>query len=225
MNVKPWKPPTRREYKPKPTDAGQRIEYVRITPAHWEGRTWNPQGQLLTQGTWVDETVEIRTGTVWSVAMVGTEFWVQPDDDTMHPVLVKKATKTAWQARHGEFYEITGQGEAARARIRLAERVRKTGIFPVVDFVSNSSRWGQKRAFVKWHSDEWCEKTKGKELFDLKDFPGDRNEVYGYYGPSKFHEPWSVHDVVRILVGRDQIPSDLCSSCVANFEADDARAA
>ena len=94
----PWTPPRpAKEYKPKPMDPGQRVQWVRVVKGHWEGRTYAGATDTTVArfegGTWAGEVRQTRTGVLWSVAGTASAWWVQPDDDPMHPVYVKRAGK------------------------------------------------------------------------------------------------------------------------------------
>src|SRR3984957_4489314 len=131
---KPWKPPRPvKEHKPRPMDAGQRAEWVKVTGAHWEnpGHQADDGTYVRPTGAWVEETRETRAGVIWSVADSPTAWWVQPDDDPAHPVYVKRAGKRHRDRVYGEgpLYEVPGAAEAARASVLRGEIVRKRGIF------------------------------------------------------------------------------------------------
>jgi hypothetical protein len=226
---KPWKPPRpARQYPPKPMDPGQHVEWATITEGHRE----NP-GYLASDGTyvppsgaWAEETRQTRTGVIWSVAGTASAWWVQPDDDPVRPVCVKRAGKS-WRERaygEGTLYEVPGAAEAARANALRAEALRKRGIFPVIDSQSagyGSTSWGTNHIYVKWHSDPKCPRAAGKERYD----PGNRPQgiVYGYQpdgrGVRVLGQPrWKALDVADVLVSGEQAPSCLCPDCIANLD-------
>jgi hypothetical protein len=208
-------------------DAGQRTEWVKVTPA----RSENP-GHLADDGTyvppsgaWVEETRETRAGVIWSVADSPTAWWVQPDDDPVHPVYVKRAGKSYRDRAYGEgtLYEVPGAAEAARANVLRGEIVRKRGIFPVIDAVFNEygnydarpyHRADGKRISVAWHSDEACPRAHGKQRYD----PASPGIAYGYR--SHRDAPWSPLEVAEILAGPVQAPSCLCPDCIVGLDAD-----
>jgi len=212
------KAPARREYNPKPMDPGQRIQWVKITQAHWEGRVFGGGGwsaTLISPGTWVEEVREVRTGIVWSVAATPSQWWVQPDDSPSRPVLVQRqGKKFAHGLKEGDLYEIPGAGEAARNAVLRGEHVRKVGIYAVVEHVFTERSWGvargDKRTYVKWHCAEDCQHAKGKERFNR----AEHGFAYGYGCGQYSDSPWTPLDVAIALTRGGQIPSELCESCI-----------
>lgn len=204
---RPWKPPRPADaYAPKPADPGQRVEWVQATEGHWRddcdpdapGTSVRADGQHTT-----------RTGLIWSVATAPSEFWVQPDDDPTHPVLVKRAGKRDRGHNEGELYEIPGAAEAAAARIRRAEIIRKRGIFPVIDRVETWSYRDSRTAekVIVWHSDPGCPRAAGKAAGD-----GDGRDA----GHASSWTPMRVADVVLAGQGADR---SLCPDCIVNLDA------
>ena len=227
----PWTPPRpAKEYKPKPMDPGQRVQWVRVVKGHWEGRTYVEATDTTVArfegGTWAGEVRQTRTGVLWSVADTASAWWVQPDDDPMHPVYVKRAGKRE-HSEYGEgtLYEVPGVAEAARASAMRAETIRARGILPVIDSQSASyggyGAAGTNRIYLAWHSDPHCPRAAGKDRYD----PGNRPPgiVYGYQPQGRAARPlaqprWTVWDVADTLVSGEQPPSCLCPDCIVNLD-------
>jgi hypothetical protein len=218
---KPWKAPRPvREYKPKPMDAGQPVQWVKVTPAHWEGRNWDDPA--TSPGQWIEEVRETRTGVIWSVADVESAWWVQPDDNPARPVYVKRAGKSDWPRKAGDLYENPGVAEAARANLLRGEVVRQRGIFPVIDS-QNSLRWGTTYVHVVWHSDPDCPRAAGKEPYDPANHP--KGDVTGYQpfgrGMRKLgQQRWTPEDIADVLISGEQAPGDLCPTCITGIDVD-----
>lgn len=217
-----------RTYTLKPLDPGQPIEWVRHTDAHWEGRVWGPHSQLIEPGTWVEAVSETRTGVIWSVGPVAaSERWVQPDDDPMHPVLVKRQGKK-WSSsgiKQGAWYEVIGAAEAARLNVLRAEYVRRNGIYPTVR-ATYSARYGGTTTYVHWHADTDCATARAEGLYvhsEHKDNP--KEAVYGWSGPRDYRFPWTPTDVAIALTSGGQVPTDLCATCIVNAPEEAVRAA
>jgi hypothetical protein len=217
---RPWKPPRpAAEHTPALDGAGQRIEWVTVTEAHWDGRHYDlATGTLIREGTWVPETRDTRTGTIWSVADTPSAWWVQPDDDPAHPVYVKRAGKRDRGHGEGALYEIPGAGEAARANVLRGELIRKRGIFPVTDTVINEHTAGyygngsSKRVHVMWHSDPACPRAQGKERYD----PASPAIAYGFR--SHHDTAWTPLDAAQALASGQQPPSCLCPHCITGLD-------
>ena len=227
----PWaRPRPVTEYKPKPMDPGQRVQWVRVIKGHWEGRTYieatDTTPPRFEGGTWMEETRETRTGVIWSVADTASAWWVQPDDDPAHPVYVKRAGKRE-HYEHGErsLYEVPGAAEAARANVLRAEAIRTRGIFPVID--SQSACYGTRYSpgtsyiFLIWHSDPHCPRAVGKDGYDPGDHPS--GIVYGYRPEGRAVRSlgqacWTAWDVADALVSPEQAPSCLCPDCIVNLD-------
>lgn len=225
---KPWRPPRPvTEYTPKPMDAGQRTEWVKVTEGHREhpGHLTDDGTYVGPSGAWIEESRQTRTGVIWSVADTASAWWVLPDDDPARPVYVKRAGKS-WRDRtygEGALYEMPGAAEAARTSALRAEIIRARGIFPVIDSQSSGygrTTWGTSHLYLKWHSDPKCPRAAGKDRYD----PGNRPEgiVYGYqpegHGIRSLGQPrWTVTDVADVLVSGEQAPSCLCPDCITNL--------
>jgi hypothetical protein len=228
---KPWKAPRpARDYSPKPMDAGQRAEWVKVTEGHWENPGHMADGTYVPpSGAWVDDIREARTGVIWSVADTASAWWMQPDDDPTRPVYVKRAGKS-WRDRsygEGTLYEVPGIAEAARVNANRAETIRTRGVFPVIDSQSVSyggyRSAGTSRIFVVWHSDPQCPRAAGKDRYD----PGDRPQgiVHGYQPEGRairsLGQPrWTVLDIADALISGEQAPSCLCPDCIVNLGTD-----
>jgi hypothetical protein len=229
-----WKPWTRprpvTEYKPKPMDPGQRVQWVRVINGHWEGRTYveatDTAPPRFEGGTWVEETRETRTGVIWSVADTASAWWVQPDDDPAHPVYVRRAGKRErYDHDEGALYEAPGVAEAARANLLRAEAIRKQGIFPVIDSHSASygTRYspGTRHTFLVWHCDPQCPRAAGKDRYNPDDGP--QGTVYGYRPEGRAVRSlgqacWTALDVAETLISPEQAPSCLCPDCIVNLD-------
>jgi hypothetical protein len=226
----PWTPPRpAKESRPKPMDPGQRVEWVRVAEGHWEGRTYVEATDTTVArfegGTWVDEVRETRAGVIWSVADTVSAWWVQPDDDPLYPVYVKRAGKRE-RYEHGEgaLYEVPGVGEASRASTIRAEVIRRRGIFPVIDSQSSgygSTSWGTNHIYLKWHSDPQCPQAAGKDHYDPDSRP--QGIVYGYQPEGRAirslgQSRWTVLDVADTLISGEQPPSCLCPDCIVNLD-------
>ena len=214
---KPWTAPRPgREYQPKPMDPGQHVEWVKVTPGHWEGRDWN--NPAASPGQWVEGTRETRAGIVWSTADVATAWYVQPDDNPARPVYVKRAGKRErWEHPEGTLYEIPGVAEAARANVLRGEIVRRQGIFPVIATVVKA--WnlgagrGQDEIYVEWHCDPSCPRAAGKEHYDHASHGYARGYFYG--GGRDFNDgPWTPLRVAQALTSSSQAPNCLCPDCI-----------
>ncbi len=229
---KPWKAPRpAREYTPKPMDPGQHAEWVKVTEGHRENLGYLAEDgtYVPASGAWVEETRQARTGVIWSVADTASAWWVQPDDDPMHPVYVKRTGK-GWRDRtygEGTLYEVPGVAEAARTNIRRAEAIRKRGIFPVIDMQSSDygsyHSPGTTHIFVVWHSDSQCPRAAGKDHYDPDNRP--QGIVYGYQpegrGVRSLVQPrWTVLDIADTLLSGEQAPSCLCPDCIVNLAPD-----
>jgi hypothetical protein len=229
-----WKPWTRprpvTEYKPKPMDPGQRVQWTRVIEGHWEGRTYieatDTSPPRFEGGTWVEETRETRTGVIWSVADTASAWWIQPDDDPARPVYVRRAGKRErYEHDEGALYEAPGVAEAARASLLRAEAIRKRGIFPVID--SQSASYGTRYSprtshiFLAWHSDPQCPRAAGKDRYDPDDGP--QGTVYGYQPEGRAvrslgQARWTALDVAQTLISGEQAPSCLCPDCIVNLD-------
>jgi hypothetical protein len=217
-----WKPPRPvRAYKPKAMDPGQRVEWVKVTPAHWEGRDWNDPA--VSPGQWVEEVRETRTGVIWSTADMPSAWYVQPDDSPACPVYVKRAGKRDWHHKEGELHEMPAVAEAARVGVLRAEIVRQRGIFPVIDSQRSIGR-ETNYIHVVWHSDPACPRAAGKEPFD----PASRPEgvVTGYRPDGRGlrnlgQERWTPLDVADVLTSGGQPPGALCPECITEIEIAD----
>lgn len=228
-----WRPWTRprpvTEYKPKPMDPGQRVQWVRVIKGHWESRTYieatDTTPPRFEGGTWVEETRETRTGVIWSVADTASAWWIQPDDDLAHPVYVRRAGKRErYEHDEGTLYEAPGVAEAARANLLRAEAIRKRGIFPVIDSQSSgygASSWGARHIYLTWHSDPQCPRAADKDRYDPDDRP--QATVYGYRPEGRAvrclgQSRWTALDVADALVSPEQAPSCLCPDCIVNLD-------
>jgi hypothetical protein len=232
----PWKPRKAprpaRDYSPKPMDAGQRVEWVKVTEGHRENPAYlTDDGTYVPpSGPWIEETRETRTGVIWSVADTASAWWVQPDDDPAHPVYVKRAGKSWRDRAHGEgaLYEMPGVAEAARANAIRAETIRTRGTFPVIDSQSADHGGGYRsrgtnHIFLVWHSDPRCPRAAGKDQYDPGDHP--QGIVYGYQPEGRAIRSlgqacWTVLDIANTLVSGEQAPSCLCPDCIVNLDTD-----
>jgi hypothetical protein len=219
---KPWKPPrTTAAYAPKQMDPGQPIKWTQVIEGYWQ-HGYNPDEPE--SNVRVSEQRVARTGVIWSVATHANEFWVQPDDDPAHPVLVKRAGKRDHSQNEGDLFEVPGHAEAATAQVHRAEIIRRRGIFPVIDSQSvyddGYQRGRTNHIYLRWHSDPHCSQAAGKDRYD----PGHRPQgiVYGYRpegrGIRTLGQPrWSVLDVADALVSGQQAPAVLCPDCIINL--------
>jgi hypothetical protein len=189
-----WKPPARREYAPKPMDAGQPVTWtVKVDgrwtiPAHMDGDVYHgPAGEYIKPHAYT------RTGTVWSVATSASCWWVQPDDDPLNPVIVRRhGRKFSLDCREGELCQ-TREHEGWR------ENVRRRGVFAVVNREYESRSWaggGTPWRDIAWHADPQCPAAEGKPRDDSTE--------------------WDVYAVVDVLTGRvnRQVPSSFCKHCI-----------
>lgn len=220
---KPWAPPRPvRVYAPKPMAAGERCEWVKTTeghreiPARMDGDTYVPAS-----GEWIPAVSETRAGVVWSVATTASEWWVLPDDDPGHPVLVKRHGKRFdFKRGEGDLYEVAGAADSARANVLRAELIRKRGIFAVVDCVTRGSTWGygggDERTYVKWHSDSSCPDAEGKDRYDRET----HGHAYGYGCDEWGTRAWSPIQVAIALTSGKQAPGELCAMCIAGLDVD-----
>lgn len=217
----PWKAPRPgKPREPRPADPGQRITWVRETPGRWEGRTYSDSWEVTEPGTWIPPVSETRQGTVWSVATTATEWWVLPDDDPQRPVLVRRSGKrSGFTRREGDLYEVAGYADRARANVLRAEEIRRRGIYPVLDYVSEGY-WNHRdrrredgRAYVKWHSDPDCPLAEGKERYDRQR----HGYAAGYYcGEWPGRCGWTPIDVaISLTRGKDD--GSLCTACITGL--------
>jgi hypothetical protein len=190
-----WKPPARREYRPKAMDPGQPVTWIvkvdgRWTiPAHMDGDVYHgPSGEYIEPCSYT------RTGTVWSVATSASCWWVTPDDDPASPVIVRRhGKKFSLDCREGELYQ-TREHEGWRENIRRAENVRRRGVYAVVNREYESRSWtgrGTPWKDIAWHADPQCPAAEGSP-------------------------EWDVHTAVDVLTGRvnRQVPSSFCKTCI-----------
>ena len=97
--VKLWKPPTRRDYQPKPMDAGQRVAWSREVPAR-QGEDLGIYGRVQIPGS-----VETREGEIWSAGPSVNTWWVVPDG-TREAVMIRRAGKRdIYRAGDNGLYE------------------------------------------------------------------------------------------------------------------------
>lgn len=220
---KPWTTPRPRQYAPKPMDAGQRADWLQVTPGHWEGRTWiEASGTTpghFEGGTWIEETRQARTGTIWSVADTASAWWVQPDDDPAHPVYVRRARRRDYPAAEGTLIEIPQAADAARANIIRGNLVRERGIYPVIDHQSNWDRTA--RTYLTWHTDQACPRADGKDRYDPARPPD--GLLYGYQ-PEYGQPPWTPLQIAAALAKGGQPPSEFCPDCITGLDTDAAPA-
>jgi hypothetical protein len=148
---------------------------------------------------------------------------VQPDDDPMRPVLIKRhGRKFSFEHGEGELYEVRGYTDAARANVLRAEMVRARGIFPVVDHVTGDAGWGggTRYVYLKWHSDRGCPCAAGKDAYDPADRP--QGVICGYEAEGRgVRYPgarWSVLDVADALTRAGQAPGELCAECITGLD-------
>jgi len=210
-----WKPPTRREYNPKPMDPGQVTVWTVkrdghwTIPARWDGTAYTPGA-----GEWIPEARTERIGTIWSEGSAPSTWWVLPDDDMLNPVIVRRAAKKhQGEYTEGELFQST-EGDGWRNAVRRAENVRSRGIFPVIeytergqyDYTTRQTRPGTHT--VVWHTDQDCPDAAGKERFT-----GD--SARNYRSPD--YAVWTPADVARALMGLVQIgcsPTPFCARCI-----------
>ena len=86
VDVRPWKPPARREYRPKPMDPGQRVSWERTLPAV-RGEDRGIYGRYD-----VPARVETITGEIWSGGPSANTWWVVPDG-IRAAVMIRRAGK------------------------------------------------------------------------------------------------------------------------------------
>lgn len=206
-SVAMWKAPPRREYKPKPMDAGQRVTWTARTEGYYVGG-YSPTAVYVPQ---VDVQ---RAGVIWSDGSAPHTWWVLPDDDPLNPVIVRRAgAKQRMQYRAGELFQ-SGEGNGWREAVRRAENVRARGIFPVIehtepgryDYISRRNLADTHT--VVWHADRACPAAEGKELFG-----GD--QARNYRGPD--YAVWTAADVARALMGLVRVgssPTPFCARCI-----------
>ena len=198
-----WKPPTRREYKPKEMDPGQVIVWTVRIDAHWTvPPQYDHETGVTTPGIGWVETVEYdRIGTIWSVATSASSWWVVPeDDDDPNPVVVRRAGKSLkHHFPEGTLYQ-SGECSNWRDGIRRAENVRKRGVYAVELTDPMRDRSGPYSAYSYhcWHSDPDCPEAAGKE----------RTERVG--------GGWGLARIVDVLIGREQHSGALpfCPRCI-----------
>lgn len=219
-----WKMPSRRDYNPKPMDPGQPVTWtVKVDgrwtiPAHMDGDVYHgPSGEYIKPYSYT------RTGTVWSVATSATCWWVVPDDDPRHPVIVRRhGKKFSLDHNEGELYQ-TREHQNWRQAIRAAETVRAHGMFPVIErtyqrqsgmeYVSLGRDHGRHQAkyeddiTVEWHSDPGCELTAGKERFTGE-------YAHGMNGPG--YATWTPGLAAQVLAGTIEWGGQLpfCKRCI-----------
>lgn len=204
--VEMWRPPARREYAPKPMDAGQPVTWtVKVDgrwtiPAHMDGDVYHgPSGEYIKPYSYT------RTGTVWSVATSASCWWVVPDDDPRNPVIVRRhGKKFSLDCREGELYQ-TREHDGWRDSIRRAENVRRHSVFAVVNREYESRSWmgrGTPWKDIAWHADPQCPAAEGKPRDDSSE--------------------WDVPAIVDVLTGRvnHQVPSSFCKHCIMLEVAD-----
>ena len=207
-----WKPPARREFSPKPMDAGQRVTWTVTIPGSWE-RPGYMDGDVYhgPTGKWIEAVTYSREGVIWSPATSASSWWVQPDDDPANPVVVRRqGRKFSCEHREGELFE-SRECSGWRDGIRRAENVRKHGIFPVVDSESVTRSWsgpGTVWKTVSWHADPECPLAAGKTRDDGVGC------AHGRSGPG--YGDWDVNTAADVLVGRVPWASQppFCSHCI-----------
>ena len=195
-----WKPPTRREYKPKEMDPGQVVVWTVRIDAHWTVRPkYDAATETFSEGIgWVDTVEYERIGTVWSVATSASSWWVTPEDDDPEPVVVRRAGKSyKHHFPEGTLYQ-SGECRNWREGIRRAENVRRRGVYAVID--RNEQRWNTKT--LHWHADQECPAAEGKERWDGQEYAADSD--------------WDAWRIADVMVGRVQLasPGPFCPRCV-----------
>lgn len=191
-----WKPPTRREYRPKPLDPGQPVQWQHEIPGRWTGPSWG-------SGEWIPGERVTRTGTVWSAGPVPSSLWVIPDD-SREPVAVKLPSPRDRERGCGLASIASYPASWARDAVRRAENVRRHGsIFAVID--RSYETWtgytySQRREIrheLSWHCDPSCPDAAGKER-----------------DPER--ETWPVRDVIAILIGERHpaVSPRFCNRCI-----------
>ncbi len=208
-----WKPPSRREYKPKPMDPGQVIVWTVFIDAHWTvPPRHDPETGTFTEGIgWVRAVEYERIGTIWSEATSASSWWVVPEDEDPDPVVVRRAGKRDNCARReGTLYQ-SGECRDWRMAIRRAENVRKRGIYAVVhETYTAPAAWGygrrETRQPLMWHADPECPGAEGKERDDGKDG----------HGAYRIGRGWTVSRVTDVLAGRvhEASPPPFCPRCI-----------
>ena len=209
-----WKAPTRREYKPKPMDPGQRVTWTHKTDGYW---TVKPtyDGGVFTEGSgWVETVTSQRSGEIWSEGSSPNTWWVLPDDDQLNPVIVRRAGKKhRMEYGEGVLFQ-SNEGSGWRNAVRRAENVRARGIYPVVesteagryDYTYRKPRRGTHT--VVWHADPECPDAAGKARYDGEGYARNYHHDSGV---------WTAYDVACVLMGLEQIgcsPTPFCARCV-----------
>jgi hypothetical protein len=211
-SVKMWKPPPRREYRPKPMDPGQPVTWTARTAGYWTGppqHSGDGEPYWYKPGTeWHEPTRSQWAGVIWSDGPAAGTWWVCPDDDPQHPVVVRRhGRKFSSEWREGELHEE--HGWPGQDGIRRAEAVRRHGsVYATVrqrdpgshDYFSRSRR--PDRVFLIWHADPDCPRAAAYERWD--------GEGYSYSG----HH--TVDSMVDVLAGRVPAYSEppFCGGCV-----------
>ena len=190
------KPPARRDYRPKPLDAGQEIIWTREIHGHWTGATWGA-------GTWVPSEYVIRTGVIWSAGPHPRSLWVTPDDAPGYPVLVNLPAPK--RAEAGDQPSESYGAEWAREATRRGESLRRHGsVYSVVE--STEKVWGRgygadsERKRLSWHADPQCPHAAGKVREPVTDWAA-----------------YSFRRVLSIVTGAEHdgnSPSPLCRTCI-----------
>ena len=148
VTLSPWKRslPARREYRPKPLDPGQRIEW-----------TQKIDGEAVT-----------RQGTIWSDGPVPSSLWVLPDDDRGRAVAVKLPGKRDREWGRGLVQLAFWPAGWAHDAIWRAESVRRHGsVYAVAE--ETREVWGgytgarRTETVYLWHADPGCPAAAGKD--------------------------------------------------------------
>jgi hypothetical protein len=190
-----WKPPSRRQYNPKPLDPGQPITWTKEIPGRWTGATWG-------QGTWIPSETVNRIGVIWSDGPLPSSVWVQPDD-VNETVAVKLPTLKMVQRGRGPAEMPSYGPDWQQAAPRRANHVAASGtVYAVVNETRESYRHGYRRGteeIMLWHCDPECPDAASKER---------RPDRLGY--------GYTIKTVIDGLIGRTHPHSDgaWCRRCI-----------
>lgn len=196
-----WKAPARREYSPKPMDAGQRVTWQLVIPGHYAVPPhYDEEADTYIEGIgWTEPVTHERSGVIWSAGPAPRTWWAVPDDEPLTPVVIRwSGRKRAGEPAPGDLFE-SSECQDWRTVIRRAENVRKRGVYAVV--LPEPPRTGsapyEAYSSVQWHCDPDCPLAAGRERADR---PGG----------------WTLHRIVDVLVGRERFNGEppFCRHCI-----------
>jgi hypothetical protein len=206
---KPWAPPARRAYQPKPLDPGQPVTWTVPETSYYEQPGYvDEAGTYHGPAGYTEVPACTRTGTIWSAGPKGPTWWVTPDEDPGAAVVIRRMSdgqlvQEKWWANW-------------RDEIRRAENVRRRGIYAVVTEVLQGgySSWSSgprpETKVLRWHADPDCPDAAGLERDDGE------GTAYHRDGPG-YSGPWNPTTAADVLVGRVSAGGTMppfCKHCI-----------